>query len=411
MAHMRDHPAYPYALRILLVGVVVLLVLFIANLWQTAGYDSPGTTDLIAYWTAGQLMLADQSPYDFERLYQLQRHLGSQETEPTSVWNPPWLLVWMLPLLRLAFPVAAMVWLALNFGLIMACGILIWRILAGPSAARQIGIPLIATVAFVPALFTLRMGQISTVVLLGVVGFLYFATRDRDYLAGLCLALTTIKPHVVYLLWIVVAWWILTGRRWKVAAGAASLLLPSIGLLLLRWPAAVSGYQTVLEQPPMVYAAPTTGVVLRLLAFGGAPGTQLLPTLIAGLAVTAYLLIRRPALNWKTALGPLLLLSVSTAPYGWSFDYVVLLVPYIQLVVWLSEDGGVTPRHRVILVAGLMLIAGLMVVQNLLKMNDLFFVWMPWALGAIYLYAYRSRSMHRSTFLKMPRLASIGWVR
>ncbi|MFQ5594683.1 MAG: glycosyltransferase family 87 protein [Anaerolineae bacterium] len=387
MIHLRNHPAYPYLLRILLIGVVLLLVLLIMNVWHMIGYNSPGTTDLVAYWTAGQLLLAGQSPYDFDRLYQLQLELGSQDMVPTSVWNPPWLLLWIFPLLLLAFPLAAMVWLVLNFGLIIACGTFIWRTLAGPSAARQIGIAWIATVTFLPALFTLGMGQISTIVLLGVVGFLYFASRDRDFLAGLCLALTTIKPHVVYLLWITVAWWIIAGRRWKTAAGVAGLLLPSVGLLLLRWPASVSGYLTVLQHPPVSYAAPTVGIVLRLLVFGGADGTQFLPSLAAGLAVLGYLLIRRPTLNWKTAISPLLLLSVATAAYGWSFDFIVLLVPYIQIVIWFIEEHGVPIRHKATAVSGLLLITAVMAVQKWLMINDVFFFWMPWALGVVYLYA------------------------
>ena len=387
MIYVRNHPAYPTLLRILLIGVALSLVLLIVNVWHGVGYNSPGTTDLVAYWTAGQLMRAGDSPYDSEKLYQLQRHLGSRDTTPTSVWNPPWLLLWIFPLLLAPFPLAALIWLALNFGLILACGTLIWRTLAGPSAARQIGIAWMATVAFLPALFTLRMGQISSIVLLGVVGFLYFASQDRDFLAGSCLALTTIKPHVVYLLWIPAAWWIIDGRRWKVAAGAASLLLPSIGLLMLKWPAAVMGYQTVLRHPPVSYAAPTAGTVLRLLAFGGTEGTQFLPSLVVGLSVLGYLLIGRPALNWKTAMSPRLLLSVSTAVYGWSFDYIVLLVRYIQIIIWLIEGHPVAMRHKSTVLASLALIGAVMVVQNLLKMNDVAFFWMPWALGMVYLYA------------------------
>lgn len=386
MHHIRDHTAYPSVLLMLLTGMVLVLAFLIVKMWHTTGYDSPGTTDLVAYWTAGQLLRAGESPYDFNQQYHLQLELGSHDAVATRIWNPPWLLIWIFPLFLLAFPVAAVLWLVVNVGLILACGTLVWRTLAGPSAANRIGIAWLATIAFVPVLFTLRMGQISTIVLVGVVGFLYFASRDRGFLAGMCLALTTIKPHVVYALWIAVAWWVIAERRWKTVAGAASLLLGSIGVLILMWPASVSGYQSVLRQPPVDFATPTAGVILQLLLGSGGPGIQYLPSFAVGLAVLGYLLIRRPALNWKTAMGPLLVISVATAPYGWSFDYIVLLVPYIQMVIWVTEDHALVAKQKMTVVVSLLVIAALMVAQNLINPYDLFFFWVPWAVGVVYVY-------------------------
>jgi len=392
MNRIRSHPAYPYVIRILLIGLVIVLAFQVTRIRATTKNDQPGTTDLVNYWAAGQLLRAGENPYDQNALDQVQ--LGPGSLHPTRIWNPPWLLLWIFPFLLLAFPTATTVWFAVNFGIILTCGTILWRIFASPPIRKQVGMAWVATIAFVPALFTLRMGQITTIVLLGTVGFLYFASRDSDFLAGMCLALTTVKPHTVYLVWIAVVWWVIQERRWKTVGGAASLLLPTLVPLTLMWPGWVSGYRAnMIANPPWLLATPTIGGILRLFVFPETPLIQFVPAIVAGLSLLGYLTLKRPALNWKTALSPLLLISTPTAAFGWSFDYIVLLVPYIQIIIWLTGGQAVAIRYKATLVASLLLIAALMVIQNLLKTNDAFFFWMPWALGAAYLYAHAGRSI------------------
>jgi hypothetical protein len=240
-----------------------------------------------------------------------------------------------------------------------------------------------ASVAFVPALHTLNLGQASGLLLLGVTGFLYGALHRRDFLAGLFLALTTIKPHVVYLLGIAVLWWVIRERRWKVLAGAAAPLLVAIGLLALRWPAALTGYRAALAHPPLNYRTPTLGGVLRLWIAPGDARIQLLVPMAVALAFLAWLVARRPALDWREALAPILLVSVATAAYGYTFDQVVLLVPYLGVVARITDET-VLRRERGLLLAGLVLIDGLMAVQGLLRMDYWLSFWAPWALLIVY---------------------------
>jgi hypothetical protein len=98
-----------------------------------------------------------------------------------------------------------------------------------------------------------------------------------------------------------------------------------------------------------------------------------------------YLLVVRPKWDWKVLLGPLLLLSVPTAAYGWSFDQVVLLVPYLQVVAWLMEGRAGSPAWRGLLWAALLGIAAASLAQDWLRHSDEYYVWVPWALGVVYL--------------------------
>jgi hypothetical protein len=390
---MRSDQAYRNVIRLLLAGVVIALIFEVSTMWRRMEFGSPGTDDFVEYWSAGQLLLQGRNPYDSSELSEVEASIGVPYELPIIMWNPPWLLLWILPLLLLPFKAAALAWLFLNLALLLACATVVWRLLAPTQVSRRIAVTWVATLAFIPGLMAIRMGQMSALLLVGVVGFLYYVERGNPLLAGMFLTLTTIKPHVVYLLWLAVAWWVITERRWNVVAGAGVTVVVSLSALTAIWPVSVVGYAVALGAPPLYWASPTLGAVLRLLLFKQWPNAQYLPSIVGGLLFVAYLLIKRPRFNWRTALSPLLLASVATAAYGWTFDQTVLLVPYLQIVAGLVGDGlpaKVQRKRRVI--AALLSIGAVMLIGNQLKIADFWYFWTPWALGAVYAYA---QAVHR----------------
>ena len=130
---------------------------------------------------------------------------------------------------------------------------------------------------------------------------------------------------------------------------------------------------------------PTVGTWLRLVISPAASQLQFVPSLVVGSALLAYLALRRPVVEWRTVTGPLLLLSVPTAAYGWSFDHVVLLVPYLTIVSWVRLRRS--RMHAFLVLSSLAFIAVLMLTQNLLKLTSHRYFWVPWLLAAVYLYA------------------------
>jgi hypothetical protein len=367
----------------MLVSILILLVFLFRYMNFNYKYGYLGSKDFIAYWGAGQLLKAGENPYDFVRLDQLQSKLASSPDFPIVIYNPPWILVWLYPLILLPFNIAALIWLGLNYGIILACATILSKLQAGPSTFRSVGIAWLASMAFVPSLHALYMGQVSSLLLLGITGFLYWSARGWDFLAGLALALTTIKPHVVYLLWIALPWWIIVERRWKILAGVATPLLMAIALLATHWPVSLRGYRTVLSHPPLFYKTPTLGGVLRLWLSPDDPRLQFLVPIIVGLSFLAFLVVRRPALDWRTALAPILLVSVPTAAYGYTFDQIVLLVPYLAIVTQIA-DNAAFDRRKLLLLVGLVLTDGIMAIQGFLHMEYWLYFWAPWALIILY---------------------------
>jgi hypothetical protein len=392
---LRGHPAYWYVIASLWIPVFILLAFQVGHLEKNYTYGSPGTSDFIEYWTAGKLLRQGENPYDWPKLRELQIDEGLPPDElpydlPIIMWNPPWLLVWLYPLLLLPFLTAAQVWILLNSILILLASSLIWRTIDSGSQ-RPLGIAWVAAALFVPSLLTLRMGQMSSVILLGVAGFLYFASRNRDFLAGVFLTLTTVKPHVVYLVLIAVFCWVVLERRWKVIAGGAAALVPTLAILTIIWPDWLAGYRIATAQPPLYWQTASMGGILRRLIFNEEPFGQFLPAILGSMSIIAYWLLRRPPFDWKVILGPLLLISVPTAAYGWAYDQVLLMVPYLTIVLWLLDKDSFTPIQRALALAGLIAIAGGMVTENLYGIPEVFFFWPPLVLAAIYLYLWHTR--------------------
>jgi hypothetical protein len=386
----------------------VILIAEVIWLQHRQSFQWLGENDFIEYWSAGQLLRKGHNPYDFEALYAVERGVGWSDDMPLVMWNPPWLLVLLYPLLMLPFGIAATLWLVLSTGILLGCTMLIWTHFVKWTLPAQLILPLLATVAFTPVLFTLRMGQVSVLLLLGVVGFLHFEDARNDWLAGTFLTLLTLKPHVTYLLWIAIVWWIITRRRWKVLLGLGSVLaLLCVAMTPLR-PTWALDYGAAMLSPPLYWQAPVLGTLLRMLFGWDRTWLQYVPSLVAGVLVLIALNGRRITLEWRDIAGPLLLLSVPTAAYGWSFDHLVLLLPYLQMVSWLSEL-----RHRnlslsLVMAAALLLTSGLMLWVNFKLKDDLYLLWGPLVWSLLYL---ACRRMLRSNWSgALPVAMGRGWV-
>ena len=74
---------------------------------------------------------------------------------------------------------------------------------------------------FYPVLLAIKFTQMAPLVLLGITGYLRYEMRRRYVLAGLYLALTFVKPHLLILVYLAV----LLRREWRVIASAAALFI------------------------------------------------------------------------------------------------------------------------------------------------------------------------------------------
>jgi Glycosyltransferase family 87 len=293
--------------------------------------------DFVEYWAAGRLNSQAQNPYDPSGLYEVERTVSPRLTEAIMMWNPPWTLPLAMPFSWLPAQTSHALWIALQLTALLVSVDWLWRLYGGPAQYRWLA--WLLSVGFLPTFFALRMGQISPLILLALVGFLYFERRGQGALAGAALAVATIKPHLVLVYGAAVLLWAIHRRRWSVLLGGATALTALIGVALAFNPEVLHQYAIAMRERPPQFLSPTLGSVLRLVFGFEHFRLQFLPTALGLGWVLSHWWSRRDSWRWADETPILLLVSFLTASYGaWPFDLVVLLLPLLQGAAWVSRD-------------------------------------------------------------------------
>ena len=352
---------------------------------EAASSPHKGVRDFAAYWASAQLLLAAQNPYSPAALWNIQKNLGLQEDAPLVMWNPPWTFAVTAPFALLDFATGQFLWLVLHVFLLLVSARLLWSIY-GESAGRY-RLAWLLTVTFVPSVFVLVIGQIAPLVLVGFAGFLYFERRGKNFTAGALLALTLVKPHFVYLFWLVFVVWLCERRQWTLLAGSAVVGLVAAVLPLFF---NLSVYHQYVElfgptdlQLPLDLPAPTLRNAANLLLKLDLGVWQLLPSFLAALWILFFWWRHRVDWQWSERLPLVLLVSLTTTAYAWTFDQVVLLPALIEGASWLVRQRLAWYRS----IAALLYIA-INLVHLILRFfvaEELWYFWLAPALLIAYL--------------------------
>jgi len=310
--------------------------------------------DFVEYWSASRLNIQGDNPYDPAGLITLQQNVLVARSEPLMMWNPPWNLAILLPFGLLSYPTGRAFWLLLNLAILIFSADWLWGQFQGPPRYRWIA--WIAGIFFWPTIFVLRMGQIGPILLAGLVGFLIFQARQKDALAGMCAFLLALKPQLVYLFWPALIFWSWRERRWLIlfSAGLTGLLTCAIAWAFN--PLVINQYLTItFSNPPLYWATPTLGALLRYVFGPDKTWLQFLPTIFGGLWFVYYYWSHRGRWNWMDQLPIIIPVSLLTTSYGWTFDQVLLLPLVIQAAVWAMNS----PLKRSVFVLFLYLLVNL----------------------------------------------------
>jgi hypothetical protein len=157
------------------------------------------------------------NPYDPNQILKLQKANGWRKEGPLRYWNPPWTILFIIPFGLLKFYSAAKLWLLMSLSIVFLSSDWLWRLYGGPRSWRWM--PWIIGIFFFPTLDLLRSGNISAIVLLGIVGFLYFIKSDKHVLAGVSILFVATKPNLLYLFQIALILWVVENRCWRLLLG------------------------------------------------------------------------------------------------------------------------------------------------------------------------------------------------
>jgi len=323
-------------------------------------------SDLYPRWLGGrELLLHHRDPYSPQITREIQEGYYGRALDPGRPEDPkdqqgfayPVYVVFLLaPTLPLRFEVVQAVFRWFLVAL-TAATVLMWlRVLAWRPSAATTGILLVLTLGSFPALQGFKLEQLSLLVCGLIAGCATLLTSGYLALAGIVLALATIKPQLTLpfagwlTMWAFVDWRARRKLVWGFAATMAALFAGAEFLLpgwMGRFRDAVSAYRAYAGGAGSaldVMITPTGGKILTSL-------------IVLGIIWTCWLARRQPAESVPFVLASSLVLTATVvviptfAPYNQ-----LLLLPGIFLLLRRREEMWQTgwPQRAVVLICVLM---------------------------------------------------------
>lgn len=284
--------------------------------------------------------------------FDAQAHMGSArallagESPYTGYLQKPlWAALLLAPFAALPDAIAYSALFAANIAAWLTAAWLLWSALAWPASfpARALAVGLLAV--FPPVVWSTR-GQLDGFMALGLALFLVLAAK-RPWLAGAALSLLSLKPHLGFLLVVLLAVWSLRAGRREVAASLLLTLAVLAAVSFLLWPAWLFEWVAEVLTPPPDSAArrglfsPLPASFLGLLV----PHPVAL-TAAAVLAVGVFCLT--PVWVWRKRPAPALVAAVGApatflvTPYAQGYDLSLVVFALGFLAARLSAP----PSHR-----------------------------------------------------------------
>lgn len=363
----------------------------------------PGANDFASRWAGARAFWVDgASPYSEEATRQIQTLIygrtiapeEEQEFDPGPFAYPFYTVFFLFPIVWMSYAWAEAIWLvvleaSLFAGLLVTLRVYSWR------PPRWL-LAWTAVWVFVhyPSTRGLLLGQFALFVFAMVALALWALKEHRDVLAGLCLALSTFKPQMVFLLIPLLLVWAVRERRWRFIASSAGWMVLFTGASWVVEPGWVGAFARQVGRYTSYTAigSPLWIITHITFPFLGSWGEWLLSGAALVLLIWAAwwaLRSREPArLEWVIGLCLIVtnLVAVRTA----TTNYVILLLPLVM--VFRALHRGRAGVWWILLIE-LVLLVGLWVLF-LTTVVDRFehpvvYLPLPFGLLAVYLFSRR----------------------
>lgn len=392
-------PVQPGVLRKTL-GLIAFALLLIVALWRANVYlndpDVRRPRDFLQVWSAGRLILAGENPYDAKKLLDLQLANQSPILFASMMWVPPWVapLAILIGLLPVAYAHAA--WVLGQVVLIFLAGMIVWRLRGRRLDRWWIIAVLILTSG--PVWWQTVIGQYAGILVFGIAAYLWAHQANRPVLAGLCLTLIALKPHLFVLFAVgllIDAVKTSYGRR-VVLGGAIGLATCSL-IATLASPGIWNRYLISLTGEGSAYTpglrewfSPTIPAWIRFSIPGHPFWVQTIPCVIATIAFAVYWWRRGNPNRWPETINWVIPVCLLLAPYGcWPSDLTLMLIPIVGMVTRIDARGWVLPGRAKL--ATVYLAINLLVMVMFLKYSGTAaYVWVAPALCGCLLWARAS---------------------
>lgn len=374
-------------------NIILVLILFalIAILWVIYSHIIVfPLADFLEYWAAGRLNFTGGNPYDPAQMMSLEQSVGWNYDHPLMMLNPPWIFALGMFFGVFSYPVSRFIGFLFQISIVCTCAFLLWRIYHGKKKNEWIGWVVVLT--FGPILQSLKSGQATLLVLVGIVGFLYFIEKKSDYLAGIFASLVLFKPQLLYLFVVAVFLWSISRRRYQVILGMLIAIIVCLGIAWIFNLQIISQYISMIKYYPLVnWMTSTIGTYLRYLIDPERFYIQLVPSLLGLAWFLLFWLKHWQSFEWIIDLPKIILISIATIPYGWTHDAAVCVISVIQITILFNF------RHwnlKNILIFTTYWIANLLIM--FFRISQIWFWWYPSFLLIWYLLSYHHLTSNKT---------------
>jgi len=244
-------------------------------------------------------------------------------------------------------------------------------------------IPLGVFFTFSATLTSLYVGQVNTLVVLGLALFIFLSEKKHDFLAGACLILLTIKPHLVILTLPLLILNTIWQRKLRVFAGFMSALVIYALILWGIYPGWLNSFWQVITSGMSSFReAPT---IPGLLVHAGYGYAKWLWIIILSLTIIIWWKLKNK-IDQRILIDITILIGMLISPIGWSYDQIILLIPLLQVIEWMVSNA--LTKGNVMVIASILVIANsLSFYQRILSISEVWFFWIPLVVVVIYMYS------------------------
>ena len=229
--------------------LAVILIVVALGLLTLANYvfvqENPGGNDFLVHWVGTRALFVDGlSPYSDTAAERIQTLAYGRPAEPGEhelrVAYPLYSVLVFLPYALFSdYEIARALWMTTLEAALVGLAFVSLRLVRWKMSLWLLPIFLIFSILWYHSVRPIINGNAVILVALLIAGAFVALRAGRDELAGVLLAISTIKPHLVVLPIIFVLVWTLSSRRWRTLGWMLiSLVLMSAGAALLvpDWP-------------------------------------------------------------------------------------------------------------------------------------------------------------------------------
>lgn len=292
--------------------------------------------DFYPLWAAGRVLLEGGNPYDDQNIIRTLISAGVDlQSYPGGFHNPPWSIWLFIPCALMPLLWAEYLWVALQALLVTVAVMTSLRILDDWQCAEQFRcrkmLLLIGLLSFFPLTKLFLMGQSSAIILFAVMLGYRELTKKNDFLAGALFSLALLKFQLIIPIFLVLLAYCLRTKRVSVIKGLAVALSVQCLATVIARPAAFNEYYYYIFS---LFSDRSTASQTTLGHLAASITGK--PELVALVSITSCITFLFIGTNIRGRFDYWFFLSLLAglicAPYAWSHDFVIALLPYFFLL-------------------------------------------------------------------------------